>query len=283
MTNQIITLKLTEEQIQQLGDAFASNKSSKVPPYAYYQLKCEDCVIAAYTSGKVVFQGKDAEIYASSFQKKKTIILPQAGSDEVGTGDYFGPVCVCASYVDEKAMDVVQSLNIRDSKALTDTEIRQIAPILEKNVIHSTLIVMPNKYNKVHETTNLNAIKAKLHNQAYINLSKKVALPEFMIIDQFAPEPLYYRYLKDDKQVVRHIHFETKAEDKYISVAISSMIARNAFLNALDKMNEAYDMTFQKGGGKQADECAKEFIEKYSFDRLHEVAKMHFKNTERLY
>ena len=62
MTNQIITLKLTEEQIQKLGDAFASNKSSKVPPYAYYQLKCEDCVITAYTSGKVVFQGKDAEI-----------------------------------------------------------------------------------------------------------------------------------------------------------------------------------------------------------------------------
>ena len=30
MTNQIITLKLTEEQIQKLGDAFASNKSSKV-------------------------------------------------------------------------------------------------------------------------------------------------------------------------------------------------------------------------------------------------------------
>ena len=64
MTNQIITLKLTEEQIQKLGDTFASNKSSKVPPYAYYQLKCEDCVITAYTSGKVVFQGKDAEIYA---------------------------------------------------------------------------------------------------------------------------------------------------------------------------------------------------------------------------
>ena len=86
MTNQIITLKLTEEQIQKLGDTFALNKTSKVPPYAYYQLKCEDCVITAYTSGKVVFQGKDAEIYSSSFQKKKAIhflylfeeVLPKA-------------------------------------------------------------------------------------------------------------------------------------------------------------------------------------------------------------
>ena len=282
MSNQIITLKLNETQIKKLEQTFHESKASKTPPYAYYQLKCEDCVITAYTSGKVVFQGKDAEIYASSFMPKTEVTIPQAGSDEVGTGDYFGPVVVCASYVDEKVINLIQSLNVRDSKALTDKEIRSIAPILKENVIHSTLILMPSKYNIVHETTNLNAIKAKMHNQAYVNLSKKVQLPDFKIIDQFAPEPLYYRYLSHDSIVIRDIHFETKAEDKYPSVAISSMIARDAFLDAMDKMSATYDMTFQKGGGTQADECAKEFVQKYSFERLHEVAKMHFKNTEKL-
>lgn len=282
MPNQIITLKLNESQIKKLEQTFYQSKASKTPPYAYYQLKCEDCVITAYTSGKVVFQGEDAEIYASSFLPNTEVTIPQAGSDEVGTGDYFGPVVVCASYVDDKVISLIQSLNVRDSKALTDKEIRSIAPILKENVIHSTLILMPNKYNIVHETTNLNAIKAKMHNQAYVNLSKKVQLPSFKIIDQFAPEPLYYRYLKNDNIVIRDIHFETKAEDKYPSVAISSMIARDAFLDAMDKMSAAYDMTFQKGGGTQADECAKEFVQKYSFERLHEVAKMHFKNTEKL-
>lgn len=282
MPNQIITLKLNESQIKKLEQTFYQSKASKTPPYAYYQLKCEDCVITAYTSGKVVFQGEDAEIYASSFLPNTEVTIPQAGSDEVGTGDYFGPVVVCASYVDDKVISLIQSLNVRDSKALTDKEIRSIAPILKENVIHSTLILMPNKYNIVHETTNLNAIKAKMHNQAYVNLSKKVQLPSFKIIDQFAPEPLYYRYLKNDNIVIRDIYFETKAEDKYPSVAISSMIARDAFLDAMDKMSAAYDMTFQKGGGTQADECAKEFVQKYSFERLHEVAKMHFKNTEKL-
>ncbi len=282
MSNQIITLKLNETQIKKLEQTFHESKASKTPPYAYYQLKCEDCVITAYTSGKVVFQGKDADIYASSFMPQKEVTIPQAGSDEVGTGDYFGPVVVCASYVDEKVINLIQSLNVRDSKALTDKEIREIAPKLEENVIHSTLILMPSKYNIVHETTNLNAIKAKMHNQAYVNLSKKVQLPKFKIIDQFAPEPLYYRYLRNDQTIIKDIHFETKAEDKYPSVAISSMIARNAFLDAMDKMSAAYDITFAKGGGLQADECAKEFIQKYSFDRLHEVAKMHFKNTEKL-
>lgn len=282
MPNQIITLKLNESQIKKLEQTFYQSKASKTPPYTYYQLKCEDCVITAYTSGKVVFQGEDAKIYASSFMPKTEVTIPQAGSDEVGTGDYFGPVVVCASYVDDKVISLIQSLNVRDSKALTDKEIRSIAPILKENVIHSTLILMPNKYNIVHETTNLNAIKAKMHNQAYVNLSKKVQLPSFKIIDQFAPEPLYYRYLKNDNIVIRDIYFETKAEDKYPSVAISSMIARDAFLDAMDKMSAAYDMTFQKGGGTQADECAKEFVQKYSFERLHEVAKMHFKNTEKL-
>ena len=282
MSNQIITLTLTKQQINEIGEILSSNKVSKNPPYSIYQLKCEGCVITAYTSGKVVFQGKDAELYASKYMQKKEIILPQAGSDEVGTGDYFGPVCVCASYVDDKVKNLVQTLNVRDSKALTDKEIRSIAPILEKNVIHSTLILMPSKYNKVHGTNNMNAIKAKLHNQAYINLSKKVPLPDFKIIDQFTPENLYYRYISDVSTVIRNIHFETKAEDKYLSVAISSMIARNAFLDTLDKMNEAYGMTFQKGGGSQANECAREFIQKYGFDRLGEVAKLHFKNTERL-
>lgn len=282
MANQIITLKLNETQIKKIESTFYQNKVKKTPPYAYYQLKCEGCVITAYTSGKVVFQGIDAEIYASSFMQKKEVTLPQAGSDEVGTGDYFGPVVVCASYVDEKVMSLIQSLNVRDSKALTDIEIRKIAPELEKNVIHSTLVLMPSKYNKVHETTNLNAIKAKMHNQAYINLSKKVALPDFKIIDQFAPEPLYYRYLQTDSTVIKNIHFETKAEDKYPSVAISSMIARYAFLDAMDKMNAAYEMEFQKGGGDSATKCAEEFVKKYSFERLHEVAKIHFKNTEKL-
>lgn len=282
MANQIITLKLNEIQIKKIESTFSQNKITKTPPYAYYQLKCEGCVITAYTSGKVVFQGIDAEIYASPFMQKKEVILPQAGSDEVGTGDYFGPVVVCASYIDEKVMQLIQSLNVRDSKVLTDIEIRKIAPELEKNVIHSTLVLMPSKYNKVHETTNLNAIKAKMHNQAYINLSKKVSLPDFKIIDQFAPEPLYYRYLQNDPTVIRNIHFETKAEDKYPSVAISSMIARFAFLDAMDKMNAAYEMEFQKGGGDLATKCGEEFVKKYSFERLHEVAKIHFKNTEKI-
>ena len=50
------------------------------------------------------------------------------GSDEVGTGDYFGPIVVTASYVDQADMSFIEDLGVRDSKKLTDEKILEIAP-----------------------------------------------------------------------------------------------------------------------------------------------------------
>ena len=219
--NSTITLKLTPTQEEQLFATF--NEFLSTPPqYAKWQLKPENCVITCYTSGKTVFQGRDANIYAAAFINEPEVLIttplksqyPQAGSDEVGTGDYFGPVCVCASYVTKDDVDFLVKLGVRDSKKLTDADMLKIGPLLMERIPHSLLIVTPQKYNQVHEENNLNAIKAKLHNQAYINLAKKIELPSFKIIDQFTPETSYYRYLKNEPQIIRGIHFETKAEDK---------------------------------------------------------------------
>ena len=287
--NSTITLKLTSNQEEQLFATF--NEFSSTPPqYAKWQLKPENCVITCYTSGKTVFQGKDANIYAAAFMNEPVAPTtttsmsqyPQAGSDEVGTGDYFGPVCVCASYVTKDDIDFLVKLGVRDSKKLTDTDMLKISPQLMEKIPHSLLIVTPQKYNQVHEENNLNAIKAKLHNQAYINLAKKINLPSFKIVDQFTPESLYYRYIKNEPEIIHGIHFETKAEDKYLSVAVGSIISRYGFLKAWEEMEQKYDITFPKGSGDKVDILAQEFVDRYGFERLGEVAKLHFKNTEKI-
>ena len=191
------TLKLTRDQEKKLYEAWREFET-ETPPYARFQLRPENCVITCYESGKTVFQGKDAMVYAAAFESAplRTVqaasagsdIVPQAGSDEVGTGDYFGPVCVCAAIVSEADMDLIRELGVRDSKKLTDEQIRLIAPKLMQQLKYSLLIVGNGTYNRVHETSNLNAIKAKLHNQAYVNLMKKAPLPSFKVIDQFTPE-----------------------------------------------------------------------------------------------
>ncbi len=276
-----ITLKLSEPDQKRLYEVFIDS-AGMAPDYAKWQLRPENCVITCYNSGKVVFQGKDAEIYASPFQTSEEIVLPQGGSDEVGTGDYFGPVCVSAAVVDETTLEEIRKLGVRDSKALTDSEIRKIAPKLKQLLPHTILIVTPAKYNFVHKTNNMNAIKAKLHNQAYINLSKKTKLPSFCVVDQFAEKPVYYSYLRNEPHVIRTLHFETKAENKYPAVGAASVLARNAFLEFMDEMDQKYDIKFAKGSGNPADKCANEFVRRYGTEKLGEVAKLHFKNTEKL-
>lgn len=98
MKTTIYTLKLTPFQETKLYDTWKSSQS-KTPPYAKWQLRPENCVITCYTSGKTVFQGKDASVYASPFAdifelsapaKTKTAPafkvknrLPQAGSTKL--------------------------------------------------------------------------------------------------------------------------------------------------------------------------------------------------------
>lgn len=289
----IYSLKLTPAQENKLYHAWRDSKAP-APQYAKWQLRPENCVITCYASGKTVFQGKDASVYASPFMdssqsvpKKSPVVktnarFPQAGSDEVGTGDYFGPVCVCATIVDQTSLAQLTSLGVRDSKQLNDDEIRRIAPEIMKQIPYTLLIVDNEKYNLVHDANNMNAVKSKLHNQAYVNLAKKYDVPSFKIIDQFTPESSYYRYLKNEPVVVRGIHFETKAEDKYPAVGAASVIARYAFLKKMDEMEEHWHMKFQKGAGSLVDECAAAFVQKYGMQELGKVAKLHFKNTEKL-
>ena len=287
--NNTITLKLKSIQEEQLFKTFSEFQTTP-PQYAKWQLKPENCVITCYTSGKTVFQGKDANVYAAAFMEVQDEIpntattnqYPQAGSDEVGTGDYFGPVCVCASYVTQDNVDFLIKLGVRDSKQMSDADMLKIGPLLMERIPHSLLIVPPQKYNRVHESNNLNAIKAKLHNQAYINLAKKIELPSFKIIDQFTPETSYYRYLKNEPQIIRDIHFETKAEDKYLSVAVGSIISRYGFLKTWEEMEKKYNMPLPKGSGDKVDIVAQAFVERYGLERLGEIAKLHFKNTEKI-
>jgi ribonuclease HIII len=287
------TLKLSRDQEQRLYDAWKEYEA-KAPAYARFQLRPENCVITCYESGKTVFQGKDAAVYAAPFEDVPSVylssspfagrkdVLPQAGSDEVGTGDYFGPVCVCAAVVTEADMALIKELGVRDSKKLTDREIREIAPQLMRQLKYSLLIVDNPTYNRVHQNSNLNAIKAKLHNQAYVNLAKKVRLPSFKVIDQFAPAPVYYSYLKNEPVAVRGIHFETKAEDHYPAVGAASLIARYGFLVTMDRMEETWGMAFHKGAGTAVDECGREFIRRHGEENLAKVAKLHFQNTRKI-
>lgn len=282
------TIVMNKKEINTLEKKIKSTKAKKrnTPAYALFQYKTSDCVITAYESGKVVFQGNGADFYHDSFIKTKgsfTPFYPEYGSDEVGTGDYFGPVVVCATQVKEENLPFIKTLKIQDSKQLSDEEIEKIAPKLMEYLQYSVLIVRNEKYNEVHANNNMNAIKAKLHNKAFLNLQKKLDITlTNIIIDQFTPEKSYYNYLKEEPEVIKGIHFETKAENKYLSVACASIIARYTFVQYFKKMKEVYNFDFPKGAGAQVDEAGVQFVQKYGWNQMSKVCKLHFKNTEKI-
>jgi len=285
-----ISLTLDAQQLSFLDRLYSEEKRTTGQPYIRYRIDADGCSITVYESNKVVFAGKKAEEHAAVFQVLKTetvatnpSVFPQAGSDEVGTGDYFGPVVVCACYTEKKHYEQFQELGITDSKAMDDAHVRIVAPQLMEVLPYSVLVVQNRKYNQVQQKHNLNAIKAILHNAAYVHLRKKIkTLPSLTVVDQFAPKDLYYRYLKDEKTIVEGLTFQTKAESSFFAVACASVIARYHFLLAFDAMNEKYGRVFPKGASATVDQAAREFIAAFGRDQLGEVAKLHFKNTKNL-
>lgn len=275
------SFKLDDKKILKLKETFKDYIKSNPNEYIDTFIQKEDLSISIYKTNKVVFQGNDAFFYAQSYIDTKKV--RHGGSDEVGTGDCFGPVVVCSAIVEESDYEYIETSHIIDSKQLTDDYIKKIGPELIKKFKHSLLILDNNTYNKVHETDNLNAIKAKMHNQAYLNMQKKgYDLPKACYVDQFCPEADYYAYLNDEKTIYKGLIFETKAESKYPAVAVASIISRYAFLDYMDKLNIKYSINFPKGSSdiELINNTVKLFLSKYPKNELNNVAKLHFKNFD---
>ena len=289
-----ISIQLNNQQQNELIQKYQNFAIASKNQYVRFCAKVDAVTINLYTSGKVVFQGVNANALATPFlnhhikkdsnpsPKIISTVLPQAGSDEVGTGDVFGPIVVVASYVDETIYEQLQPYNINDSKQLSDDWISEMAPKLMNIVPYASLILDNKKYNDVHQQYNLNALKAILHNSAYAHLQTKIKqLPKLCVVDQFTPENSYYRYLKNQSPIISNLTFQTKAESSFISVAISSMIARYLFLQAMDQLSTQVGFTLHKGAGKQVDEDINRLINEKGKVILPYVAKCHFSNIQK--
>ena len=74
----------------------------------------------------------------------------------------------------------------------------------------------------------------------------------------------------------------TKAEDKNLAVACASVISRYIFLKEFDKISDTLHIPLPKGAGKEVDIIGKEIIQKFGKEKLKDIAKLNFKNTERI-
>ncbi len=129
----------------------------------------------------------------------------------------------------------------------------------------------------------MNRIKAILHNKALCTLINKEKFDyEMIVVDQFEIPKSYYNHLKESKYIVRNINFTTKAEDKCLSVACSSIISRYIFLNEMKKLSNELGIFIPLGAGPIVDDTAKKIRDKFGINKLKDIAKLNFKNTEKI-
>jgi len=311
--NKVISFLASPKTQEMMSEELNWCMRDKTPQYAKWQAKDGDTVITLYESGKVVFQGKDADLSSDFWittekinsgkvdvknsggkkkdtkKEKKEYVNPRIynsssiGSDEVGTGDYFGPIVVTAAYVSSENIPFLEELGVKDSKKLTDDDILNIVPKFIKQIPYESMILTNEEYNKFHSNDiNMNKIKALLHNKVLYKLSNAIKEYKYIIVDQFAESYIYFNYLKETSNVVRNITFFTKGEDKHLAVACASLISRYIFIKEFDKLSKSVGIDLPKGAGDLVDKTGKQIIDKYGFDKLKEIAKMNFKNTDKI-
>lgn len=309
-----ITLKLSKNTQEKMIEYFQDKKRPKTPPYAVFQADEADTVVTLYESGKVVFQGISADIDAAMWKQMEQKLNPgkkieeknsndkkkkdklehkidpkiyyanTIGSDEVGTGDYFGPIVVTAAYVRKEDIPFLEELGVKDSKKMTDEQILKVVPQLIKKVPYQSIILNNKEYNeKYSENINMNKIKAILHNKVlYQLITEEKPKIDYIIVDEFAREKRYYEYLNGVPNIQRGITFMTKAEDKNLAVAAASIISRYIFLKEFDKLSDSIHIPLPKGAGRDVDKIGEEIVEQYGEEKLKEIAKTNFKNTDRI-
>lgn len=287
-------MKMGEGTTRSLPQKLSKQQIPNNNPYVSFAAKVSGTTVLVYTSGKIVFQGVGAADLAQSFGyvlEKSGADSPLGqnlalmGSDEVGNGSYFGGIAVVASFVRPEDHTFLKSLGVDDSKNLNDIKIRQIAPILEEKIPHKALLLSPKKYNEVvgeGKKHNAVSVKVALHNQALFLLLQEVDKPDKIVIDAFTSQKNYEKYLKGEvNHFANPLTFEEKAEGKYLAVAVSSIIARNLFLENLEKLSADLGYDLPSGAGSKSDKVASQILAAYGMEGLNYSAKLHFANTQK--
>lgn len=303
-----IVFKVSDNIKPMMIEFYKDRSVTNPPPYSIFQVKDFDCVTTLYESGKVMFQGIGADIEASIWLEKERIMnnriidingkektkdekpekkvfinTSSIGSDEVGTGDFFGPIVVTATYVSRENIDFLINLGVRDSKKITDDKIKKIAPDIIKKIPYSTFILTNSQYNNTYsDDLNMNKIKAILHNKVLYTLKEKGYDYDKIVVDQFVYPKKYYEHIKEVPNKVTDITFMTKAEDKCLAVAAASIISRYIFLKEMKKLSTEMNIEIPKGAGPNVDLVGIKIAKEYGFDKLKTIAKLNFKNKDKI-
>jgi ribonuclease HIII len=260
------------------------------PQYTVFSAKKPDVSCTLYQSGKLTVQGKGMnefiefylepiilKTFTHTYEDIESNVTARIGIDESGKGDYFGPLCIAGVFTEGNSFARLKSLGIKDSKAMTDKSILIAAKALRSDFAHHIVKINPLKYNELYDQfKNLNRLLAWGHATTIEHLAEKTNC-NTVIVDQFADEHVVLTALKRKKLMIELTQRHRAEED--IVVAAASILARETFLRGLEELSEKYGIRLPKGASSATINAGKEFVRKFGFEMLGNVAKLHFKTT----
>jgi ribonuclease HIII len=295
------THTLTPEQVtklrallDELGFEFAPK------PWTIFFAQKNKLSVAGYEKGpKVLVQGKGFEEFVQFAREPKFLgeaklgyeevhspemFRPHFGIDESGKGDFFGPLVIAGVYVDPGIARKLLDAGVQDSKRIgSDAKIRALADSIRKISLGlvDTVLIGPAKYNALYEKfANLNSLLGWGHARVIENLLAKKPDCLRALSDQFANARVI------EQSLLRHgrkieIEQRTKAESD-IAVAAASILAREAFIDWLERRGKALGQRLERGISASVKETARNLVEARGPEVLREVAKVHFRTAHEI-
>jgi len=294
------TLKINPAQGQKIKNLFEKeNAVFDTVQYSFWRAKTAEYQAVYYTSGKLLIQGKETEritaetnaVLGIKAEKAETFGTAKAslidthgekyiGTDESGKGDFFGPLIAAGVQSDDALNKKFADLGIKDSKKMKDSEILKAANFIKATAVHSVVVIMPEKYNELYKKfNNLNKLLAWAHARAIENILEKSPC-RYALADKFGDESLIQNALmKNGRNIILKQCVRAEADS---ACAAASVLARAEFVKRMQDISKKYEINFSKGVSEAVEKQAKDFIKRYSADRLNEIAKLHFKTADKI-
>jgi ribonuclease HIII len=272
-------------------------------PYACYRARKGKTTCVAYTSGKLVVQGRgteelvqfviEPEILKEARLGYENVYLqvehpemfePHAGIDESGKGDFFGPLVIACCYTDAATGRLLLDLGVQDSKNIkSDRRMAGLAANI-REITKGRAAVVPignAAYNRLYaKLRNVNRLLAWGHARALENLLDKVPGCPRALSDQFGPKSRVQRALLGrGRQVCLEQRPKAEAD---IAVAAASILARHEFVTRMDRLSDELGVRLPKGASPAVFQTAVDLVKAKGPDILPTIAKMHFQTSAKV-
>ena len=267
--------------------------------YAHFQARGDGVVVSCYRSGKLVVQGKGAEAFRAQYLggaeasaaktgSREDAPLPggadSLGSDEAGKGDTFGGLVVCAFAIPAADLDELLATKVADSKTMTDSRIRELAPFLRDRFEFEERDLDAATYNeeRMRSDANVNKLLTRLHADCIASLQPRAGAL-VAIVDRFSPRAPVSKLLKVATPGLK-VHEVPRAE-RHPAVAAASVLARDTFLRQIRALSDELAIDVPLGSGAPVKKALDRLVAVHGReilveDALRKAVKTHFKNED---